>query len=210
MPNAKDPFEIDAGIEDIPVVKAPVQGINKVANSGTKYAQKQAKALTKAFVSQLYGTSSQTATDDDQQTPAIKSDPVAAAKKTISTPVYFAQSSKKAASDPAAAVAKTPEEQEQLEETRRLLFQHKQDYFDKDLGRLGNLEEDMQKEAQQRKQAEQEKAQAEEEEKKRKKEEEEKQQNQKLAVPQGKVRGQPPGVLKRSQTKAENKTGFSG
>jgi len=214
MPNARDPFELDEGIENIPVVKVPVAGVNKVANTGTKYVKQQAKALTKAFVSQLYGTTQQAATDDDQQGVVAKTDPVSAAKKTMATPVYFSQQSKKAVNDPAAAattpIAKTPEEQEQLEETRKALFSHK-DYYDTlSGGRLGDLEQDISKEAQKRKQEEEKKKQEQEQEEKQKKEQEAKQQNEQLNVPKGRVRGQPPGVLKRSQTKAENKTGFSG
>ena len=107
MPKTRDPFELDQEIEDAPIIKVPVQTINKVANSGTKSVKQQAKAITKAFVSQLYGSSTPTATDDDQQVAAVsKADPVAAAKKALSAPVYFNQASKKAANDPATPVAR--------------------------------------------------------------------------------------------------------
>lgn len=216
----KNPFEIDDDIEDAPIIKAPSHAIKTVSNSAARYSAKQAKALGKAFVSQLYGSSKaqaaaaaagSTATDDDQhQTSAVKSDPIAQIKKTLSTPVYFHPSVQKgqkatSSSNPATIVGKTEEEQEQINETRKMLYHHKQDYYDTTLGRMNDLDQDVRKKRHEREQEEKQKEQQELEAEKRKKEEEEKQKQQQLVVPKGKIRGQPPQVLRRSQTKAEVK-----
>jgi len=207
MPNASDPFEMDDGFEDIPVVKAPVQNINKVANTTVKATAAQAKAIAKTFVSQLYGSSTPAATDDDQQqADATGVDPMAQAQKTQATGHAAGQAAQaaaahagtKGASATQQTTAATPEEEEKLAQARRELAQtHNSEYFVPTFGEIGHLESEVRKEAQKRQQQEQEREQEKEQEKQQLAELEEKKKKEPIAVTRG-------------RNKAESNRGASG
>ena len=141
----KSPFDLDEGIENIPLVKTPTQAVNKVANSGTKYAAKQAKALTKAFVNQLYGASTPAATDDDQQqADATAADPLAQVKKSQNTGTTHYTPSATQQNAAANTKTATPEEEE-LAATRRSLNQHISEYQTPTFGKIDDIEMDVKK-----------------------------------------------------------------
>jgi hypothetical protein len=192
MPNANDPFELDDGFENIPVVQAPAQAVNKVASSTVKHTAAQAKAIANAFVKQLYGSSSASATDDDQQQADATVDPMAQAQKTQATGHAGAQAhgtahaGVQAKSSTTQQKASTPEEEEQLAKARRELAQtHRQDYYIPTLGDITNLESDIRKEAEKRKQAEQQRDQQEEQEKQQLADIEEQKKKEPIAVTRG-------------------------
>lgn len=202
MPGGKDPFEMDDGFEDIPVVQKPVQSINKVANTAVKQTAQQVKATTKAFLSQLYGSSSPAATDDDQQQADTTVDPQAQVQKVQAGQTHSAaqQLGATQASTHAAAKAQAanPEDEEKLIKARRELQQtHRSDYYIPTFGDITNLESDIQKQAQQRKQDDQQKEQEEEQEKQQLAELEEKKKKEPIAV-------------SRAKNKAESNRGVAG
>ncbi len=204
MPNASDPFEMDDGFEDIPVVQAPAQAVNKVANSAVKHTAQQAKAIAKSFVSQLYGSSTPAATDDDQQqSDATGVDPMAQAKKTQATghAAGQAQAAAHAGGQKTSSTkqtAATPEEEEKLAKARRELAQtHNTEYYIPTLGEIGHLESDIRKEAQKRQQQDQQRDQEVEQEKQQLAELEEKKKKEPIAVTRG-------------RNKAESNRGASG
>lgn len=196
MSNARDPFEMEDGFEDIPVVQKPVQTVNKVANTVVKQTAKQIKATTKAFISQLYGSSSPTATDDDQQADATV-DPMAQAQKaqtgqiTSSLPQQVAHQANAAAA--AGTQTQNLSDEEKIQKARRELQQtHRSDYYIPTFGDITNLESDIRKEAQKRQQEEQQKEQEEEQEKQQmaQLEEQKKQQEVPLAVKQARTKSE--------------------
>jgi hypothetical protein len=203
MSNAKDPFEMEDGFEDIPVVQKPVQTVNKVANTAVKQTAQQVKATTKAFISQLYGSSSPTATDDDQQQTDTTVDPMSQAQKVPAgqahTPVpqqaAHANTSQGSQGNQTKA-AQSDEEKMQLAR-RELQKTHRSDYYIPTFGDITNLESDIQKEAQKRQQEEQQKEQEEEKEKQQLEELEEKKKKEPIAVT-------------RAKNKAESNRGAAG
>src|SRR6185369_2448530 len=204
MPNPADPFEVDEGVENIPVVKASAQSINKVATTTVKHTAAQAKALTKAFVSQLYGSSTQTATVDDQQQGAAVN--TAASAQKAQTPAKSGAPMQKAlagahiqqhAVQSTTQTASTPEEQAQIEETRKKLYQQSTEYYDKQFGNIADVEANMMEEAQKRVQRDQEREQEKEEEKKQLAELEEQKKKEPIAVT-------------RAKNKAESNRGAAG
>jgi hypothetical protein len=201
MPGGKDPFEMEDGFEDIPVVQKPVQTVNKVANTVVKQTAQQVKATTKAFLSQLYGSSSPTATDDDQQADTTV-DPQAQVQKVqagqTSTPVpqqvVHANPSPQANQTNA-----TQSEEEKIQRARRELQQtHRSDYYIPTFGDISNLESDVHKEAQKRQQEEQQK------------EQEEEQEKQQLAELEERKKKEQPISLTRAKNKAESNRGVAG
>lgn len=184
MTNSQDPFETDDGFENIPVVQKPVQAVNKVANTVVKQTAQQIKATTKAFISQLYGSSSPTATDDDQQQDATVNAAAHAQKVQTPTPIPTAVA---AAHTPhsigqTTAVPQTAEEQEKLAEARRNLQQHSSEYYDPTFGNIADIETGIRQEAQKNQQEEQQKEQEEEQEEQQKMELEEKKKKEPIAV----------------------------
>jgi hypothetical protein len=142
---AKGPFDFDDGFENNPIVTATSQAVK---NTGTA-AAKQVANTTKSIVSQLYAKSDPVA-DDDQQ---ADFNPGAQAQKytkpmggatTIVPPTTHA-----AAAAAGKASAQNPADQAQLEETRKKLQQHTQEYFNPT---IGDLETEMKRHEQQKKQ----------------------------------------------------------
>lgn len=193
MPNARDPFEMDDGFEDIPVVQQPVQAINKVANSAVKQTAQQIKATTKAFISQLYGSSSPTATDDDADAAV---DPQAQVQKVQAGQAQHAAASQLGASHTTAAAkvqAANPDDEEKLMRARRELQQtHRGEYYLPTFGDISNLESDIRKEAQIREQREEQEKQQEEEQKQQEEQqiEEKKKQEVPMAVQQARTKSE--------------------
>lgn len=197
MSNARDPFEVEDGFEDIPVVQKPVQAVNKVANTVVKQTAQQVKATTKAFISQLYGTSS---TDDDEQADAA-ADPMAQVQKTQTgqqTPASAPlpqQAAHHASSSQSTQTSQS--DQAKLEQARRELQQaHRSSYYVPTFGDIGHLESEIQKEAQKRQQEEQQKEQE---------EEQEKQQMEQLE--EQKKKEDVPLAVKQARTKSERRPG---
>jgi hypothetical protein len=202
MSNAKDPFEMEDGFEDIPVVQKPVQTVNKVANTVVKQTAQQVKATTKAFISQLYGSSSPTATDDDQQVDTTV-DPMAQVQKVQAgqTPTSAPQPAVHAGTSQSnqtnqAKASQSDEEKMQLAR-RELQKTHRSDYYIPTFGDISNIESDIQKEAQKRQQVEQQK------------EQEEEQEKQQLAQLEEKKKKEPI-ALTRAKHKAESNRGAAG
>ncbi len=188
MPNARDPFELEDGFEDIPVVQKPVQDINKVATSAVKQTAQQVKATTKAFLSQLYGSSSPSATDDDQQADATV-DPQAQVQKVQAAQTHAAAAAAQQGIHPtqthaaAKVQAANPDDEEKLQRARRELQQtHRSEYYVPTFGDITNLESDIRKEAQKRQQQDQQKEQEEEQEKQQMEELQEQKKKEPIAV----------------------------
>lgn len=202
MSNAGDPFEMDDGFENIPVVQKPVQAVNKVANTVVKQTAQQVKATTKAFISQLYGASSPSATDDDQQQVDATVDPMAQVQKTQTGQAQSSlpqQATHQAnAAQSSASSTASPSDQAKIEQARReLQQQHRSEYYIPTFGDITNLESDIKKEAQKRQQEEQQKEQEEEQEKQQMEELKEQKKKEPIAVT-------------RARNKAEMNRGASG
>lgn len=201
MSNARDPFEMEDGIEDIPVVQKPVQTVNKVANTVVKQTAQQVKATTKAFLSQLYGSSTPAANDNDAQQADTTVDPATQQQKAQTqqqTPQPVPQQSmqqNQTSSQAAQQQPQTPEEAK-LEQARRELQQtHRSEYVIPTFGDITSLESDIRKEAQKRKQMEQER------------EKEKEQEKQKMEELEQKKKQEVPLAVKQAQTKSERRPG---
>lgn len=152
----KNPFDMDDGIEDIPVVKATTNVVKQAAGTVAKQTAQQAKQTAQAFVNQLYGVSDQTdaATDTsvDPQQQVKQHNP----SQPVPSPVSSASSQQQQQPQPSSDQAK-------LEQTRRALQQtHTSEYFNPT---IGDLETEIKKEEQKREQAKQQEAQEEEQQK---------------------------------------------
>ena len=189
MGNASDPFELDDGFENIPVVQKPAQTVTKAANTVVKQTAQQVKATTKAFISQLYGAGTPSSGDDDQTDAAVDPSTMQQKAQTPQQPVSASQGAK---------TQQTPQtsDEEKLEAARRKLQQtHTSDYYVPTFGQIGSLESDIRKEADKRKQRDQER------------EQEEEQEKQKLVELEVKKKQEAPMAVKQAQTKSERRPG---
>ncbi len=197
MSNAKDPFEMDDGFEDIPAAKAPVQVVNKVANTVVKQTAQQVKATTKAFLSQLYGSSDPASTSDDQQADTTV-DPMAQAQaqKVQAGQVHMPAPQQVTHANTTSSSNTSQSEQEKIQKARRELQQtHRSDYYIPTFGDISNLESDIQKEAQKRQQEEQQR------------EQEEEQEKQQLQQLEEQKKQEVPMAVQQSRTKSERRPG---
>ena len=162
----------------------------------------QVKATTKAFISQLYGASSPSATDDDQQADAAV-DPQANVQKVQAAQSHAAaaaaQGMHQTQTHAASKVQATnPDDEEKLQRARRELQQtHRGEYYVPTFGDITNLESDIRKEAQKRQQQDQQKEQEQEQEKQQMEELQEQKKKEPIAVT-------------RARNKAEMNRGASG
>lgn len=156
MSNARNPFDMDDGIEDVPVVKATTNVVKQATGTVAKQTAQQAKLAAQAFVNQLYGvggttdTTTDTSVDPQQQVQKQQNSPQ-------STPVPQAPTSSQQPQQ------QVPSDQAKLEQTRRALQQtHTSEYFNPT---IGDLETNIKKEEQKRMQAKQQEEQEEEQKK---------------------------------------------
>lgn len=197
MPNARDPFELEDGFENVPVtsaagnaVKAAVSTVSKATASQLK---KAADDATQQILGALYGTSTPSVPDTDQGQPVADTtvDPL---NPTQQTTTSLAQPAPQQQAQPAQQQQQQNPQADQAQ--RELQQKHRSDYYIPTFGDISNLEADVRKREEERKQAAQQEEQQEEQEKEQMEDLEEKKKKEEVPL-----------AVQQARNKAENRPG---